>query len=106
MSTVNTGYKRSLYITFNKYVNGVLQPTYPHYYNGLLEFSHNGVTYPALDGDAFSLLSGTDYNTRLAAFKAYVAITEGVPSIDPYVVAGFEPIKYDPIACPKVDNPT
>lgn len=99
MSTTNTGYERSLYATFSKYVNGVLQPTYPHVYDGRLEFSHGGVTFPVITNVEFSLLSTNDFNVRLTAFKAYVALTESVPSIDPYIVPGFGPIRFNPSDC-------
>lgn len=95
-----TGYKRSLFVTVNKLVNGVVQTGYPKTYNGAAEFTYDGDTYPLIDNPALMAMSDVDYNTRLVAFKAYVALQESLPNIDSYIVAGAGPIIFDNDTCP------
>ncbi len=95
-----TGYKRSLFITVNKLINGVVQLGYPVDYNGAAEFVYDGDTYPLIDSPTLMSMSDVDFNTRLNAFKAYVALEESLLSIDPYIVVGAEARIFDNSTCP------
>ncbi len=72
MAWVNTGEERSLTFTITKTIGGVIQVGYPKEYDGRLAF----LTYSAITDTEAQQLSTSQYNTRLAAFVAYVESIE------------------------------
>ena len=96
----NTGKQRSLTVTINKTVAGVQQDGYPQTYYGRNEFTHNSVTYPAITTLQMATMPIADYNTRLAAFKAYVAALETGLDFETDTVAGKDAYQENLTACP------
>jgi len=72
MAYVNTGTKRSLTFDVTKTIGGVIQMGYPIPYDGRLAFS----SYSAITDLEAKELTDSQYNTRLAAFIAYVESIE------------------------------
>jgi hypothetical protein len=92
----NTGKQRSLTVTINKTIAGVLQDGYPHVHNGRLAFG----TYAAIDTLQMATMPVTDYEARLAAFKTYVEGLEVGIEFDTDTVVGSEAYKINTISCP------
>lgn len=78
----NTGYQRGLTLTINKYVNGNLVSGYPNIYYGRNAFTWNSVNYPAITPTELAEMDTATFDTRLAAFKAYVQNLEAGLDID------------------------
>lgn len=72
MAYVYTGTKRSLTFTLTKTVGGVTQVGYPKTYDGRLAFPG----YAAINDTEAAQLTTVQYNTRIAAFQAYVESLE------------------------------
>ena len=72
MAYVYTGTERSLTFTLTKTVGGVTSDSYPRTYNGRLAFPG----YAALTDSEAQKLTTSAYNTRLAAYHAYVESIE------------------------------
>lgn len=96
----NTGKQRSLTVTINKTVAGIQANGYPHTYYGRNEFTHNAVTYTAITSLQMATMPIADYNTRLAAFKAYVETLEQGLDLATDTVAGEEAYRDNLTACP------
>lgn len=95
-----TGKQRSLTMTVNKTIAGVLADGYPRSYYGRNEFTYNGTVYPAIDALRMSTMPVVDYETRLAAFKAYVEGIEAGLNVDESTTAGSEAYRVNTTACP------
>jgi len=92
----NTGKQRSLTVTINKRIAGVLQDGYPHVYQGRNAFG----TYLAITSSQLGQMPVTDYDARLADFEAYVEGIEVGLSFDTDIVTGSEAYKLNTTACP------
>lgn len=97
---MNTGYERSMTLIVSKTVNAEPAPGYPKTYNGRNEFTHNGVTYPAITGAQLASMTLANYNARLEAFKNYVQGLEYGLDVDAVTVAGSEARRENLVACP------
>ena len=93
-----TGYKKSLKVTVGKFFNGMMEGGYPKTYDGLASFTFDTVVYPVLNPLEFASLTDEEYNTRLTAFKGYIALQEGLITIDPYITT--LPVIFDNTLCP------
>lgn len=71
-----TGKKRSLTVKITKTLAGEIVDGYPRTYLGSISFSHGGTEYPAIDAERLSTMPIEQYQTRLAAFIAYVQTQE------------------------------
>ena len=96
----NTGKQRSLTLKVNKTIAGVQSEGYPHTYYGRNEFTYNGTLYPAIDALRMATMPVVDYETRLAAFKAYVEGIEAGLDVNESTVAGGEAYRINTTACP------
>lgn len=76
MAYITNGYKRSLVITINRLVDGVVDSDYPHVYDGQGQFVYNGTTYPALTDDEVAKLTTFQFQTRLNIVKQWVKSQE------------------------------
>ncbi|MGL5683579.1 MAG: hypothetical protein ACRDDZ_11105 [Marinifilaceae bacterium] len=101
MAYVNTGKQRSLTLELTKKVNGQIIPGYDRkLYDGRLEFTHNGATFPAITDAELASMMNWDYNNRLNFFKAYVESRESGLNIDNDTIAGYEAYKENTNSCP------
>lgn len=90
----NNGTKRSLKVSVNKYINGVIQSGYPKAYNGMTASSTwtgwTGNTYLAISDSNLAQLSDVAYNARLTDFKAWVTVQESGVNFNTQVLTGYE----------------
>lgn len=84
-------------LTIDKVVNGQQAAGYPLQYSITDAFTWNSVSYPALSSTDFSLLTDTDYQTRLFAFLQYLQVTE--PGFSTTDIQNM-PTGVDPLLCP------
>jgi hypothetical protein len=96
MAYINNGNYRAKTLTVNKTINSVSISGYPKTYNITDAFS----TYDALTDEEFQRLSNEDYNTRLAAFYAYVNSEDGCEANTYAYAEGEEPFGEDATLCP------
>lgn len=64
--------KRSITLVVVKTLSGDIAEGYPRTYYGMQAFSSAGIEYPSINTDQLSKLGVAAYETRLAAFIAYV----------------------------------
>lgn len=85
-----TGKKRSLTVRISQTLAGEVVAGYPRTYRGLWAFSHAGADYPEIDSERLAMMPVEQYESRLAAFIAYVETQEAglviadVQSNEPY----------------------
>lgn len=96
----NTGKQRSLTVEINKTVAGEQSKGYPVIYDGRLDFSHNGINYPAIDQLALGTMPINQYTARLNAFKAYVQNLEQGLNFDTDTDPEAEAYRVNLTSCP------
>lgn len=95
-----TGKERSLTVQISLTIAGVLQPSYPHTYQGRNAFTWDGVDYPTISPCDMQMMSYADYATRLADFELYVQSIEVGLDISSVTVAGKEAYRDNITSCP------
>lgn len=77
-----TGFKRSLTLTVNKTLAGIVAQGYPKTYRGLNAFTSDSAEYPAIDSTLLATLPTDVFQKRLSAFKKYVETQEPGLQVD------------------------
>lgn len=77
-----TGFKRSMTLTVNKTLAGIMAQGYPKTFRGMDAFTYQATEYPTINSTLLATLPTEAFETRLAAFKKYVEIQEPGLHID------------------------
>jgi len=92
----NTGKQRSLTVTINKTIAGVVQEGYPRVYQGRNAFD----TYALITSLQMAQMPVSDYEIRLAAFENYVQGLEVGLNFTTDTVSGSEAYRDNITSCP------
>jgi len=100
MAVYNGKYRRKTFVLDKVDSEGSSILGYPKTYSITSSFTVGEITFPALTNAQFARLSEDEYNTRLAAFYAYVDANNDGCDSENSVETGYGPTGVDAVSCP------